>query len=80
MAVSGAALVLGCMTGIRQMAKQVRRRTLEKRGARINFRAKEALHNDLMELARRDGRSLSAYVERVLEHHVRSNSASRHKS
>jgi predicted HicB family RNase H-like nuclease len=55
------------------MAKRSKR-TLEPRTARINFRATTGLHSALIELAREDGRSLSDYVERVLDEHVRSRS------
>jgi hypothetical protein len=51
--------------------KLAAKRTLDTRDARINIRAKPALRNALAELARRDGRSLSAYVERVLDEHTR---------
>jgi hypothetical protein len=54
------------------MAKRISHRILESRDARINIRAKPALRAALAELARQDGRSLSAYVERVLDEHVRS--------
>ena len=53
------------------MAKRVHRRTLESREARINIRARLALRDALIDLAREDGRSLSAYVERILDDHVR---------
>jgi len=54
------------------MAKRIHHQTLESRGARINIRARPALRAALAELARQDGRSLSAYIERVLDEHVRS--------
>jgi predicted HicB family RNase H-like nuclease len=60
------------------MAKQARQRTLDTRDARINIRAKKWLRDELIALARHDRRSLSAYVERVLEHHVEA--ASKKKS
>jgi predicted HicB family RNase H-like nuclease len=54
------------------MAKRTQHRIPESRDARINIRARPALRAALVELARRDGRSLSSYVERVLDEHVRS--------
>jgi predicted HicB family RNase H-like nuclease len=55
-------------------AKRAPKRALDKRAARINIRATPALRDALVDLARRDGRSLSAYVERVLDDHARSKS------
>jgi hypothetical protein len=52
------------------MVKRDRINTLPARGARINIRAEKNLRDDLARLAKDDGRSLSAYVERVLAAHV----------
>ena len=40
------------------------------RDSRINIRLSEELHTKLLELAQREGRSLSNYIERILDRHV----------
>jgi uncharacterized protein (DUF1778 family) len=44
--------------------------TLPTRDARINIRLQKDLRDALARLAREDGRSLSAYVERALAEHA----------
>jgi uncharacterized protein (DUF1778 family) len=44
--------------------------TLPTRDARINIRLQKDLRDALTRLAREDGRSLSAYVERALAEHA----------
>jgi predicted HicB family RNase H-like nuclease len=41
-----------------------------RRGARINIRLQEELRVRLWALAQADGRSLSSYIERILERHA----------
>jgi predicted HicB family RNase H-like nuclease len=52
------------------MAKRARPTRRHLRDSRINLRLREDLHLKLAALAHADGRSLSSYVERVLEKHV----------
>lgn len=62
------------------MVKRNRIKTLPTRGARINIRAEKNLRDNLARLAKDDGRSLSAYVERVLAAHVETNRAESSRS
>jgi hypothetical protein len=62
------------------MVKRDGIRTLPARGARINIRAEINLRDDLARLAKDDGRSLSAYVERVLAAHVETHRAGSSRS
>lgn len=55
-------------------------KTVPAREARINIRVQDDLREALVDLARDDRRSLSAYVERVLEDHVRLKSSGRKSS
>lgn len=52
------------------MAKTIPLRTVSPREARINIRVAEDLKDRLAELAEKDGRTLSAYIERILSEHV----------
>jgi predicted HicB family RNase H-like nuclease len=52
------------------MAKPLK--TTQPKDTRVNLRLPKDLRDQMADLARADGRSLSAYIERVLVQHVRS--------
>ena len=53
------------------MAKRARQKQRPPlRDSRINIRLNEQLHTKLVELAQEESRSLSSYIERVLDRHV----------
>jgi predicted HicB family RNase H-like nuclease len=53
------------------MAKTARpQKRLPLRDARINIRLSDDLHSKLVELAQKESRSLSRYIERILDRHV----------
>jgi predicted HicB family RNase H-like nuclease len=52
------------------MAKSAKQKRPPLRDSRINIRLSEELHGKLVELAQEEGRSLSSYIERVLDQHV----------
>jgi len=49
------------------------------RDDRINIRVEKKLRDALLELARKDGRSLSSYVERILVRHVEGDQTARRR-